>query len=390
MNLDNVGVWNGHGDRVVPCSQSRGQDPRPRLVFLLGNGFTLDAIQHIAKISGQLNITDTLRARVDDLLPADTSVQYHSLHGNNDQFDTGVLWDPKIWPQLVSAFAKRDCQSAMDFFKEVAVQESQNRGSAVGEWEVKFGTLQHELRSYLWYYFYDFTLKLRKYYKCLSRWEWLSMIGFACRSCSVSVVSLNYDLLADDLICSLVKQRAVPAQATCSLVEKKYHSVEQLGKDIIPVVKLHGCVSHHKEISPIYQPNSWLQAGSMKGCYVQGSTKYCADFPQPPQPPQMPDLVPPGQGWRTLLDKSNWTHEYVQQLLQSADIVVSTGISAADPDAEEMERVLGYMRDSSKMYNVVVKEDGANLFSKQCESMCRGYESVKREELQGFIRKLFG
>ncbi len=141
------------GRMTVYASAMSSPHSKKPLTVVMGNGFVLDFLEFIQG-------WDLVDTRVGRLLPPahHTALKYRGLQPG-DPFEGLDLWSPEIWPQLYNRIAKRPIQF-MDLCAELSRTGSPNTAKTGGKWSIKFGTIEVELRFYLWFLFCDIMRRL--------------------------------------------------------------------------------------------------------------------------------------------------------------------------------------------------------------------------------------
>ena len=222
---------------------------------------------------------------------------------------------------------------------------------AQGDWAFSTASLGYQLRAYLWHYFVSFDRAVAQQFAdrniSVADWSWTKIFELLIRDFSLSVVTFNYDLIADNLL------RAITGRRVCEFVEAPNPPLNHWPMSSLFLLHIHGGIHQYLVFPATYQqsgPNPWLPkvAGSL---VVQGdvSTGSRTAFGLPLRPPYdffplTPSLVPPGHQGDDICNPWSRVTELSRELLASAQLVIFCGLSAREPDTDEIASLVNAIR----------------------------------------------
>ncbi len=335
----------------VPTWLPVARDPRPSCCLLLGDGFT----QGFLAAAG---LEDRIRCRIDDLVPAPANAVYIPVEG--DRCDRGPFWDPEKWPRLYRT-QEQSGLVGRDFFKSLALGAF-NPSRERGRWSFRTGTLEYELRCYLWHLFRSYESGLTITGEQISRWSWSSLLHYLLAEFRVYVVSFNYDtwlegLMSNGLACSDSYYR-IPFTP---FVERPRLDPFDYRAGTVLMVRPHGCIAHHLDFagSAALGPNPWLTDHT----FTENISSWNrTQFDRQPGFPMIPDLVPPGRQGDDYCNPDSIASPLGGEFIARSELVISCGLSGGEPDSAEVNALLQSLDTKTRFIQVglAANEDSTN------------------------------
>src|SRR5580658_5923005 len=199
---------------VLPGGQARvfprpwvSDDPRPRCVLILGDGFTQGFLHHYG-------LEGTAPSRVSAHFPSPAGKPYFPVPGDRFGTEPSELWDARKWDDLFKAWDRLGGGDPYGFYQRCA---SERISSTVnqGTWSFNTGSLAYQLRAYLWHFFVSFQRVIdkdlidRPLLFASDSWLWSRLIKLLDTDFRLAVVTFNYDLVAKRIIIALIGGRVV-------------------------------------------------------------------------------------------------------------------------------------------------------------------------------------
>jgi hypothetical protein len=167
------------------------------------------------------------------------------------------------------------------------------------------------------------------------------------RDFALSVLTFNYDLLFESIFHRLLGARIIAP------VEEPRPPVEQHPRGTIPFMHLHGGINHFLVRPRTFaraSANPWLSDGAGGVAVANNASNAALTLLREPgflgfnYFPLAPNLVPPGHQGDDICNPFSRSTQLSQDLFGRADLVVFCGLSAAEPDTDEVRQLVNRLR----------------------------------------------
>jgi hypothetical protein len=342
------------------------------VVLWVGNGFTISAARH----AGLASQTQTPPFFGDDI-PA----RYLPRAGD-DRFSERPLWSSEIWPELSKV--RRDFKGDENcFFASLAQIKAATTGPGNRIGAESFQGVAFELRFYLWQMFryYDRLWTTTGSWEKLHDWTWMPILRHLSAQTTLTVVSYNYDVIAErahDRFVGPPRFKYQPQQSLKLLSARKHYEGVLL--------KPHGSIAWNP-IGIGGPANPWLLGGP-RYMVIEDSVTSRGIYP-PNGCTMFPDLVPPGHAENHLLDVMSDAVPATVQAIENCAALIVCGFSAQSPDDVEADGYFSKLKRNTPVIHIDVKEkEGKTKAEELLRRYASHYEFLPAEKLTELIPRL--
>lgn len=325
--------------------------------MVLGDGFTQSFL-------AATNLRSEIRCSVNDHFSVDNDLQYHPVE--NDRFPQSLLWTEEKWPNLYKFWLASGSPKGSDFylnFPKVDINPTLHRG----QWTFDTTALGYELRCYLWHYFRSVHIRTFGAPRIfdLRDWAWAHIVHMLLSEFSLSIHTFNYDLIVEDLI-----MRGFNLRPTFLIEEPDIPLDDKIANSIF-LLKMHGGIAYKKTtIERIIKygdcSNPWLQDMSFKNNTAVGCLT--TFDPNMREFPLQPEIVPPGHAGGDKFHPDSRVLPLSKRCLEKSDVVIFCGLSAREPDTEEIAEMVSAIKKDALLLHVGLAADKAAELSQLFKS----------------------
>jgi len=348
------------------------QDPRPRCTLILGDGFTQGFLE-------SQGLRNKIRMSINDHFPPPENVMY--LPVENDCFEKSYLWDLKKWPRLYSLWEESHKLAGRDFYSSLPKSDV-NRDKRKGQLSYDTGSVGFELRCYLWHLFRAHHIELMSHINSfdLNKWEWIKPFSMLMSEFALGVASFNYDLLIEFILHEVYRAQIIPHDLGVEgdFLRRPINS--------IALYKMHGSIAYYLNtgMSHMIRPraNPWLEgsiynSNSIGNAYLDINTEM-RTFPE------FPDMVPPGHYGEDKLNPQSAVLPLSKCHINASKLVVFCGLSAAEPDTDEVRELIGAIPSDAVVIQVGLNCDRGNPLAQLLSARGLNSTFLLPEELRIF------
>jgi hypothetical protein len=361
-------------------------DPRPPCVLVLGDGFTQDFLH-------AHELTHVVNCGVPNHFPLPESVRYLPVKGEKPE-DEMPLWTPELWPRLFAAWEAYGAADVYGFYQSLAKTKF-NPERLRNSWAFDTRSLPYELRCYLWHLFRHFQrageaeLQKRQQTRRPGDWPWIELLWLLLIEFRLSVVSFNYDNWTESVLnwISSASAKGLPhpvVRCAFDLQSMHWRAIQHPANTVL-INKVHGSLVVSAKVPFIgnaYSPRPWVQGQPIVFAY-----NYFTDVTEVfdfdlEHFPLVPDLVPPGHPGDDLCNPIANAVGRAREQLYEAQLVVFCGLSAVEPDTDEVRSLVQNIRSDATVIHMGLAKDRTNDLAKLLdEAQFRGrfFVDVKSE-----------
>jgi hypothetical protein len=374
--------------------------PRPDIALVIGDGFSRGFLR-------SQGLEKQIRTSVEDHFGPNDSVLYQPLPGDQFGPDPSPLWDINKWPLVIGKWQELQPISNSDFYKSIASKaEVINKDAGRNLWTFNTKSVPYELRCYLWHLFHSFDLRLHELAKekpfNLRQWNWTSVLVHLLRRSNLSIISFNYDEIAENAVWAISQQllriKRSPIQM---LVEEPTLHISDLPAFVVPTYKVHGSIGAYLDVVNPFDPFfgrtqcPWLHDRRFASNRIRGARTQFTLSGHRTRFPTVPDIIPPGRPGSDICSPESRVVQLSQTSVQQARIVIFCGLSASEPDSDEVKQLIARISPNAKVVQVGVRANGDenNPLAQMIRSAGLSSMFLDAEEVSEILRtfdKLFG
>lgn len=340
-------------------------DSRPEVALIIGDGFSRGFLNAIG-------IADRLRSNVNRHFDLPQDVHYRPL--KKDHFSRSPFWDLEKWPLTIAKWKELSAQTGSDFYKGMALREF-NSDRKRGAWSFRTSSLEYELRCYLWHLFRSFDLEINEYLasqliiersrtpewkSSMHQWGWLNLLALLVAETKLTAISFNYDLVFERVILGHRVIGASGAIPWISFVEEPPFAVDDHPADFFHLIKIHGSIDHELTVGAYgfdgiglcpWKIDFQVSSDMIAGIHTRRAVV-------PDKFPLIPDLVPPGRQGDDICNPYSRVFDLSATAISRADLVIFCGLSAAEPDTEEVRALVAKAKPTALVVQVGLEAYG--------------------------------
>jgi hypothetical protein len=336
---------------LPPSWLQRRLDPRPKCTLVLGDGFTRDFLQ-------SQGLIDVVKSSVPAHFKSWPELRYYVTKGDARFTDGDAnFWESAKWPRLFAEWARINPGDVSDFYTELA-KNGINPDRAARRWSVDSKSVAYELRCYLWHLFRSWDRVIQQRLTAaghLAPWHWMNVLRLLLAEYRLTVVSFNYDRVFE----AAYMASASGGWTCCGILHKlcfeSHAFAETAPANTVHLIKVHGGIDinfltgQEKIVGPRATP--WLDDPfTLERNVVFGNRPIYN--PALDVMPLIPELVPPGHQGDHLCSPEWAATDLAKAYLAEGDLTIFCGLSAAEPDTQEVKDLVSMISPASFIIQV--------------------------------------